>query len=110
MTWTAWNNGSHHQSGAGYGFKIEAPDRDRHFRRQWGSALIHLPHGAEIVTAEVNVDKDSFWGPSCRELVSQLIGRWLLAEGHAPWPKGLPPKFRVQRAGARTFVVVGLAA
>lgn len=29
----AWNNDKYHLSGAGYGLKLEAEDRDRYFRK-----------------------------------------------------------------------------
>jgi hypothetical protein len=43
MEWTAWNNGSFHSSGAGYGFKVPIDDRDRFFERSWGSVVVELP-------------------------------------------------------------------
>jgi hypothetical protein len=64
---TAWNNGAHHASGAGYGLKVKAADGDAYFRRHWRTATIELPNG---VCPGVNIDKDSFWSPSCRELIS----------------------------------------
>jgi hypothetical protein len=109
MTWTAWNNGAHHRTGAGYGFKVESTDRDLYFLPQWETVLIELPRGSEVVSIEVNIDKGSFWGPSCRELISQAIGRWLIMQGYAPWVKGSPPKFNVQLAGEGRFVVLGVA-
>ena len=108
MIWTAWNNGAHHASGAGYGFKIDVTDRDRYFQENWDTVSIELPRAPERFV-KVNIHKQSFWGPSCREVISQGIGRWLIAEGHAPWPKGAPPKFEVQPAGERMFVLQGLA-
>ena len=100
MKVTAWNNGEHHQTGAGYGLKLSASDRDRYFRESWGTVLIHLPDGVE---SEVNTDKASFWNESCRELISQEIGRWLIKTGKAPWPGGNPPKFELIPKGERHF-------
>ncbi len=105
MIWTAWNNGSHHRSGAGYGFKVDAADRDRHFKRDWTTVIIELPGNSGTTAAEVKVAKKSFWGAQCRELISQDIGVWLIAEGHAPWTAGSPPKFEVEASGVRRFVV-----
>ena len=102
MIWTAWNNGAHHATGAGYGFKIEPGNRDADFQRGWGTVFIHLPGGA---TAEANVDRDAFWGPQCREVISQDIGQWLLSNGHAPWNPGSPPKFEVEATQPRHFHV-----
>lgn len=84
MIWTAWNNGEHHQSGAGYGMKVSIEDRDRYFKRSWNTALIELPSDKGFVTAEASVAKKSFWGPQCREMICSDIGRWLRDEGYVP--------------------------
>ena len=110
MIWTAWNNGSYHASGAGYGFKVDANDRDRYFRHNWGTVFVELPRGLTFARAEVNVTKSSFWVPQCDELISQVIGRWLLDEGYAPWPQSASPKFEVDPAGDRRFVLKGCVA
>jgi hypothetical protein len=110
MIWTAWNNGQHHGSGAGYGFRVEAKDRDASFDRRWKAATIRLPEHPQPVSASVNIDKDSFWTGDCRELISQVIGRWLISHGHAPWAAGKPPRFEVRHVSGTTFEVNGLAA
>jgi hypothetical protein len=46
---TAWNSGKHHASGAGYGLKISVADRDRYFRREWGTVQLHIGPAAPIV-------------------------------------------------------------
>lgn len=106
MIWTAWNNGSHHPTGAGYGFKVSAADRDRVFSPDWGAVQINLLGATGRVHALVNVDKDSFWGPNCRELIHHVIGEWLIDAGYAPWPRGKPPKFKVRQTGDATFEVL----
>ena len=98
---TTWNNGRHAPSGAGYGVKLNAADRDRHFDRMWTNVTIVLPQGRSAIT--VNVAKRSFWDPTCRELIHQGIGRWLLASGLAPWPKRKPPKLRLTPIGPQRF-------
>lgn len=102
MEVTAWNNGRYHPTGAGYGLKISAIDRDRHFVRAWKSVFIRLPNGADI---EVNTDKASFWNNSCRELISREIGAWMIERGHAPWPRNAPPTFELQSIGERRFIL-----
>lgn len=96
-------------SGAGYGFKVVTADRDRWFSRRQACVVVDMPSSSGHVSAEVNIDKPSFWGPDCRELIGQAIGRWLISEGHAPWPTGTPPKFEVRRSRADRFEVTGLA-
>ena len=48
---------------------------------------------------KVNINKGSFWDRECRELISKEVGMWMIQGGHAPWPTGSPPKFRVRLAG-----------
>lgn len=89
MQVTAWNNGQHHRTGAGYGFKVRAEDRDRHFKKSWQTVFVALPGTPAEV--EVNIAKSSFWGGTCRELISSDFGQWLMKRGHAPWSSGNPP-------------------
>ena len=90
MIVTAWNNGRHYQSGAGYGLKIALEDRDKYFDRNWGSVFVQIQGINEEV--EVNINKQSFWTEACRELISKEIGLWLRQIKLAPWPKGNPPQ------------------
>ena len=98
----AWNEGHHHLSGAGYGFKISVKDRDIFFDRSWGCINLVFPTGAKAI---VNIDKGSFWNSTCRELISAEIGRWLIAERLAPWPIGKPPPVRLTSLVAGVFNV-----
>ena len=90
MIVTAWNNGEHHPTGAGYGFKISIQDRDTNFKQNWTTVVVLLPNDIEVVT---NIKKSSFWGNTCRELINKQFGKWLLERGLAPWEKGQPPRF-----------------
>ena len=103
MIVTAWNNGKHHQSGAGYGIKISEQDRDRFFQRKWNSVILLL--GNESSSVEVNIDKPSFWGKVCRELISKEIGLWLFANSIGTWDKGNPPKLKLEPLGEKRFQV-----
>ncbi|MBL7183887.1 MAG: hypothetical protein ISS50_05495 [Anaerolineae bacterium] len=103
MIVTAWNNGKHHPTGAGYGLKVEAKDRDRYFRKEWRNVFLKLE--GEVEEVVVNVDKPSFWDPTCRELINKEIGVWLIKNGKAPWPKGHPPKMRMVHLDANRFEV-----
>jgi hypothetical protein len=97
MIVTAWNNGQHLTSGAGYGLKISISDRDKYFRREWQTIFLLLENQANPI--EVNVAKPSFWSPVCRELIHAEIGRWMLQNSLAPWPKGKPPKLVLEPTG-----------
>jgi hypothetical protein len=103
MEATAWNNGRHHSTGAGYGFKIGAKDRDRYFQRSWSTVFVSLPEMNQEV--EVNIAKPPFWSATCRELISREFGRWLIKYGYAPWPSGVPPKFRLTPTNSNHFKV-----
>jgi hypothetical protein len=107
MIWTAWNNGDHDPKGTGYGFKVARADRDRHFARDWNTVNIGLPSppGGSLAVAMVN--KPSFWDAQCREMICIGLGKWLLARGAAPWPKGKPPKFVAVSVGERVFRLLG---
>jgi hypothetical protein len=109
MVWSAWNNGAHRDTGAGYGFKVPIPDRDRHFRPEWKTVQLELPSASASSLHEINVSKKSFWSDTCHELISRDIGRWLIAQGLAPWPKGTPPRFLVESVGDRSFRILGLS-
>ena len=101
MRVTAWNNGSYHRSGAGYGLKVRAADRDNYFDRSVRTVAVHLPGKATAI--RVNIGKPSFWNGTCRELISREIGIWLLESGYAPWPPGLPPEFDLIPNGPSVF-------
>jgi hypothetical protein len=103
ITVTAWNNGQHYSSGAGYGLKLSIADRDRYFKRSWKTVKLHLAGRSRPV--EVNIDKPSFWGLNCRELVKKEIGLWLIEEGLAPWTKWEPPKLTLESVGPAELLV-----
>jgi len=106
MIVTAWNNGKHHDSGAGYGLKLTISDRDKYFIRDWKQILLYFSDSGEGV--EVNIDKDSFWDDTCRELISIDIGKWFLQNNYAPWPKGLPPKIELEPIIGNKFRLVSI--
>jgi hypothetical protein len=101
MDVTAWNNGQYHSTGAGYGFKLNAKDRDANLAKSWGTVFVSLPGSQQEV--EVDIAKPSFWSTTCRELISREFGRWLIDNGYAPWPSGAPPKFHLLPKGGNHF-------
>lgn len=102
---TAWNNGDWHDTGAGYGLKISAADRDRHFERDWDTVTLRLVGERTSRIAEANVAKDSFWAPECRELIKLEIGQWLIENGFRRWTRNAPPRFRMLPVDHRNFEV-----
>ena len=98
MKATAWNNGQHHPSGAGYGTKFTAADRDHFFRPEWESIQLEVP-GEGTTSVPLSA---SFWR-GCSELRSATVGRWLRGTGLAPWPKGQPPKLNVEHVEGSLF-------
>jgi hypothetical protein len=99
MVVTGWHNGDPNlASGGGYGVKIDGPDRDRQFRRKWANVTLELAAGRRVVVPL----SPAFWR-GCRELRSKHIGRWMLDNRVAPWPKGSPPKLRLEPTGEGKF-------
>jgi len=101
MKITAWNNGTHHSDGNGYGIKLSPNNRDKFFHREWKTILLEL--GDESLIVVINTDKDSFWNKSCRELISVEIGKWLIKHKLAPWSKGNPPHLELDQIEGRRF-------
>ena len=99
---TAWNNGRHHPSGAGYGLKIPSHDRDQYYRREWGTVELI---GVTDLSIKVNIDKEAFWNDTCRELISAPIGRWMISNALAPWPERRPPSFTLIPRASRVFEI-----
>ena len=93
-----WKASPDNRTGAGYGIRIAHKDRDQYFQRRWASVTIELE---DEETVDVNLS-DSFWR-SCSELRSARIGKWMLEHKLAPWPKGNPPKLRLEPVGERKF-------
>jgi hypothetical protein len=99
MIATGWSDGSpNNVTGGGYGVRISRKDREKYFQREWPSVTVELE---EWGTTEANV-APSFWR-SCTELRGKVIGKWLLDHGLAPWPKGNPPKLKLEPMGGRRF-------
>jgi len=101
MRVTAWNNGSHHASGAGYGIKLSVADRDANMDRGWKKITLEFEGSPR--TTEVNIDKVSFWNETCRELIDKEIGMWLKSNGLDQWPRGNPPKLRLEAISRGRF-------
>ena len=99
MIVVGWNNGSpNDRTGGGYGIRVTREDRDRYFQRRWPSVTIELDKENMI---EVKLS-DSFWR-GCIELRSKRIGKWMLDRRLAPWPKGSPPRLKLEPIGNRQF-------
>ena len=71
MIVTAWNNGTPLKSGAGYGLKLDAGDRDRIFQREWKTIILELEGAPDEL--EVNIGKPSFWGLHVESLLMQKL-------------------------------------
>ena len=97
---TAWNSGNHHESGAGYGFKV-APGDTKYFDRKWRNITLTLEGRSKPI--RVNIDKDSFREGACTELINKEIGKWLLPKGLAPWPRRKPPKLCLEPISGNRF-------
>jgi len=98
MIVVGWNNGSPSKTGAGYGIRIRREDRDKYFEKGWSYVIIELEGDTQV---KIRLS-DSFW-KDCIELRSAEIGRWMLKQKLAPWPKNKPPKLKLEPIGNRKF-------
>ena len=99
MIVSGWNSGSpNNATGGGYGIRMSRRDRDEYFDPKWPWVTIELE---ELGVTEVNL-APSFWR-GCTELRGAAIGKWMLERGLAPWPKGEPPRLRLEPVGERRF-------
>ena len=73
-------------------------DRDMYFQNTWSSVIIELDNG-DLLDVRLSA---SFWR-GCIELRNAKIGKWMLEQGLAPWPKGDPPKLKLEPIGNRRF-------
>jgi len=101
MIVSGWSNGkANNRTGGGYGIKMSTKDRDHHFSKTWASVSVEIDNGEVLDIAP----SPSFWR-KCPELRRKEIGKWMLDHGLAPWPKGQPPKFRLDQMGDRRFTL-----
>ena len=99
MIASEWNGSSpNNMTGAGYGIRVSRQDRDRYFQRDWPSVTIELENWG---TTQANLTP-SFWR-RCTEARGREIGKFLLVHGPAPWPKGRPPRLKLELIGPRRF-------
>jgi len=99
MIVVGWNNGKpNNRTGGGYGIRIRGKDRDDYFHKTWTSVAVQLDNG-EVVNARLS---RSFWGKT-RALWGREFGKWMLERGLAPWPKGKPPRLKLEPVGDRRF-------
>lgn len=99
----AWNNGSHHSDGNGFGIKISIQDRDLYFDPSWKTITVELED--RNVPVEVNIDKASFWNTTCRELINKEIGKWLIDHHLDQWQYRQPPELELIKIGERKFLL-----
>jgi len=101
---TGWMIGAPNlKTGAGFGIRIPIKDRDRLFKKKWKSITIKLELG---INFEAKLSK-SFWG-ECPEIRNKWIGKWLIENDLAPWPKNNPPKMKLKSTGIRIFKLSSL--
>lgn len=101
MIWTAWSSGSRRSGGCG--FRIRVQDRDLAFPPGARHVTVELPGREEPLQIELS---PSFWA-DCPEIRGAGIGDWLIGAGHAPWPRGRPPRFVVESLGEARFHLLG---
>lgn len=104
MIVTAWNNGKHYPTGAGYGIKIKIKDRKAYFNKRW-KYLVLILEGQDY-GIRVNIDKKSFWDSVCGELCHKEVGLWLRENFKIPWKKSSPYKLIMEHIRNNRFKVM----
>jgi len=97
MRVVGWKTSSPSQTGRGYGIRISREDRDRFFDKN----CLHVTIELDEITVRIQLSR-SFWR-DCIELRGKEIGGWMIHRGLVPWPKGHPPKLRLEHLGNARF-------
>jgi len=99
MIVTGWNNGSaDDRTGAGYGIRITHEDQKSYFKKSWSSIIIELDNGDPV---DIRLS-DSFWR-RYSELWNAKIGKWMINNGLAPWPKRSSPSLKLDPVAEGKF-------
>jgi hypothetical protein len=69
LRWTAWKSGTDFTGS--FGLRVPIADREKYFRRGWGTVTLLFPEDSGIGPLEVKIT-DSFWG-TCSELRHESI-------------------------------------
>lgn len=106
MITTAWR-GAYKKNEVGdpnkgcYGLKVPIDDREKYFEKDWDYIVLELE--GNVQEFKVNINKSSFWGPSCRELIHKSIKQWFLKNNISPWERGKPPRIRLEKINNNRF-------
>ncbi len=88
MIVSTWNASSYNDSGAGYGVRISASDREKFFDKSWKSIILYIGKFENSVILPI---RGTFW-TICPELRNMKIGEYLIVNGLNKWKKGKPHK------------------
>jgi len=90
MTATAWKS-------ATYGVRVGASNAAKFFKREWKSIQVEID--GEFHEFRL---PDTFW-TTCPEFRGNVVKKWLLRHGLAPWPYKKPPRLEVVPLGGNRF-------
>ncbi len=96
MLVSTWKNGS-----GSFGVKISSDDREKYFRKDWLSVNLTLEGSIGVIV--INVDKKSFWTPTCGELISYEIKAWLKLNDLDTWPDKQPYRLELKPLSGNSF-------
>jgi hypothetical protein len=95
---STWKNGS-----GSFGVKISMVDRGKYFSKDWSSVNLTLEDSGKLVS--VNIDKHSFWTPTCGELINFEIKAWLKKNGLDTWPYKKPHRLELKHLSGNNFLL-----
>ncbi|WP_027962118.1 hypothetical protein [Halomonas halodenitrificans] len=98
MQASAWRGGS--SARPVYGIRVGRPNRDAYFDRAWSSIEVEMD--GRWQTFQLT---PGFWNQCTefRDRGSPRIREWLERHFTTDWPKGSPPRFRLEVLGGGRF-------
>ena len=82
---------------ATYGIRVGQANAREYFDRSWEQVEVEI--NGKFYSFKLS---PTFW-TTCPELRGGPIPDWLKEQGLVPWPKGKPPKFRLEPLGDKKF-------
>lgn len=95
MDVSAWSNGA-----KTFGIRVGARNRTRYFDQSWSEIEVEID--GELHSFDLTA---GFWNdcPEFRDRGTPVIREWLERSNLMDWPRGQPPRFRLQQLSGNRF-------